>query len=54
VVVINIAAVGLRRIVTAHHAEPAVHETPGGGTTIGVILPRRRRTAAAELVAARH
>ncbi|GIJ46402.1 hypothetical protein Val02_32880 [Virgisporangium aliadipatigenens] len=44
----------VRRIVTAHHAELSIDETPGGGTTISVTLPRRRQAAAPELAAARH
>jgi signal transduction histidine kinase len=44
----------VRRIVTAHHAELAIEETPGGGTTISVSLPRRRQAVAPELATARH
>ncbi|GAA1035568.1 hypothetical protein GCM10009557_43620 [Virgisporangium ochraceum] len=42
----------VRRIVAAHQASLEIDDTPGGGTTIYVNLPRRRATLAPELAAA--
>jgi signal transduction histidine kinase len=42
----------VRRIVAAHQATLEIGDTPGGGTTIYVNLPRRRATLAPELAAA--
>jgi signal transduction histidine kinase len=42
----------VRRIVAAHQASLEIDDTPGGGTTIYVNLPRRRATLAPELLAA--
>jgi signal transduction histidine kinase len=42
----------VRRIVAAHQATLDIDETPGGGTTVRVNLPRRRAGLAPELAAA--
>jgi signal transduction histidine kinase len=42
----------VRRIVAAHQATLEIGDTPGGGTTIYVNLPRRRARLAPELAAA--
>ena len=42
----------VRRIAAAHQATLQIGETPGGGTTIHVSLPRRRARLAPELAAA--